>query len=108
MAVAVTPGVKAIGSADLVLGLGLLGIDGVAVTDAEEARRALAAALAEDETTLVLVDEAWVDALRGPLESAAQEVAAPLVVELPSATGADAALALHHRLEGALGIALTE
>ena len=101
-------GVTAIGSADVVMGLGLLGIAGVAVTDATEARAALADALTRAGTVLVLVDEAWVGALEGTLERSAREASGPLVVEIPSPTGSDAAEALHRRVERALGFTLQE
>jgi vacuolar-type H+-ATPase subunit F/Vma7 len=106
----VTPprGLKVVGGADVVQGLGLLGIEGITVNDAEEARRALEALLTDPDAALVLVDEAWVEGLRETLETAAQSASGPLVVEIPSATGGGAAEALHHRVEQALGLKLRE
>jgi vacuolar-type H+-ATPase subunit F/Vma7 len=101
-------GLTVIGGADVVLGLGLLGIDGVVVADAAQARAALARALADRDTALVLVDEAWVEDLRDTVEAVAQESARPLVVEIPSATGSAAAQTLHLRVERALGFKLRE
>ncbi len=101
-------GLLVIGGADVVLGLGLLGIEGVAVSDAPQARAALEKALADPDTALVLMDEAWVEDLRDTLEAVAQESARPLVVEIPSATGANAAQALRSRVERALGFKLRE
>lgn len=101
-------GIAVIGGADLVLGLGLLGIEGIAVSDAAGAHGALRALLDREDTSLVLVDEAWLESLRDTLEAAAQDSAGPLVVEIPSATGADAAEALHGRVERALGFKLRE
>ena len=103
-----TEGIVVIGGPDLVLGLGLLGIDGIAVEDAASALDALRGVLERRDAALVLVDEAWLEALRATLEAAAQESAGPLVVEIPSATGAPAADALHGRVEQALGFRLRE
>lgn len=101
-------GIVVIGGADVVLGLGLLGIEGIAVNDADMAREALRTVLTRRDAALVLVDEAWLVSLRDTLEAAAQESAGPLVVEIPSATGAPAADALHGRVERALGFKLRE
>ncbi len=101
-------GIVVIGGQDVVLGLGLLGIDGIAVHDAETALDALRGVLARPDAALVLVDEAWLEGLRDTLEAAAQEGAGPLVVEIPSATGVPAADALHGRVEQALGFRLRE
>ena len=101
-------GIVVIGGADLVLGLGLLGIEGITVSDAGAALDALRAVLARRDAALVLVDEAWLESLGDTLEAAAQESAGPLVVEIPSATGTPAAGALHLRVERALGFTLRE
>jgi vacuolar-type H+-ATPase subunit F/Vma7 len=101
-------GIVAIGGADLVLGLGLLGIESIAVHDATTALDALRGALERPDAALVLVDEAWLETLRDTLEAAAQDSTGPLVVEIPSATGAPAADELHGRVERALGFRLRE
>lgn len=98
----------AIGSADLVLGLGLLGIEGVEAHDAAEARDALQRALADPRTALVLIDEVLAEGLRATLEAAAQAAGRALVVEVPSATGMAGGEPLHRRVEQALGFQLRE
>ena len=107
-AAAASSGVTVIGGADVVMGLGLLGIDGTTVGDAEEARAALEEALARADLALVLVDEAWLETLQDTLELAARQPSGPLVVEIPSATGVDRVDALHRRVERALGFTLKE
>jgi vacuolar-type H+-ATPase subunit F/Vma7 len=75
--------VLVVGSPDLVLGLGLLGIAGTAVGTAEEAAAALDEAVATPGVALVLLGEAWGAALHARLERMALLDDGPLVVELP-------------------------
>jgi vacuolar-type H+-ATPase subunit F/Vma7 len=72
-----------VGSADVVLGLSLLGIDGTAVGTAAEAAAALDEAMATPGVALVLLGEAWGEALHAHLERMALLDDGPLVVELP-------------------------
>jgi len=101
-------GVLAIGAPDAVLGLSLLGIEGVPVADAAETRRALERALEARSMALVLVDEAHAADVQDLFETAAQDPSMPLVVELPSPTGARGSTPLRSRVERVLGLSLEE
>ncbi len=96
--------VVVIGSADAVLGLGLLGIDGVEVRDDGEARRALVAALDDPSTALVLLDELVGSALADVLAEAADAPQGALVVEIPAGGRGVAAGSLRDRVERVLGL----
>jgi vacuolar-type H+-ATPase subunit F/Vma7 len=98
--------IVAVGPADTVLGLGLLGIEGTVVTTAQEAARAFDAALATPGVALVLLGQAWSGPLRERLERAALDEAGPLVVEIPDPDGASGHAPLTERVERVLGIRL--
>jgi len=95
-----------VGPPDTVLGLGLLGIEGTAVTTAREAARAFDAALATPGVTMVLLGQAWSGPLRDRLEQAALNEAGPLVVEIPDPDGVETHTPLTERVERVLGIRL--
>lgn len=99
-------GVLAIVRPEVALGLGLLGIEGLEVTDARQARAALERALHARQAALVLVEEAHAEALQDLVEAAAQDPELPLVVELPSPEGARGTTPLRHRVERVLGLSL--
>ena len=98
----------AIGGADLVLGLSLLGIEAVRADTEAEARRALEHAMRAPGTSLILIDEARAAELRDVLEASMQASGRPLVVEVPGASGARLAESLNERLQRALGFTLRE
>jgi len=98
----------AIGGADLVMGLGLLGIETVRADTAAEARQALERVMREPGTALVFIDESRAAELRDLLEASLQASGWPLVVEIPGASGAHVAESLEERLERALGFTLRE
>jgi vacuolar-type H+-ATPase subunit F/Vma7 len=90
-----------IGDEDAVFGLGLLGLSGRAVTTIEQARRAIAEAMADPETELILLTEDWAEA-----QPEFVPEAGPLVVEIPSEASAARAPGVERRIERALGIHL--
>jgi vacuolar-type H+-ATPase subunit F/Vma7 len=96
--------ILALGSADTVLGLGLVGIDGTVVTDATSAAAALAAAIGAPGVVLVLVGQTFAAALGPQLEAVAHDVSGPLVVEVPDGPGDD--VALDARVRRLLGVSL--
>ncbi len=99
-------GVLAIGAPDVILGLGLLGIEGVAVADAFEARTALESALEARRVALVLVDEDYAAEVQDLLRATAKDPSMPLVVEVPSPNGARGSTPLRSRVERTLGLSL--
>lgn len=103
-----TSRVVAIGGADLVMGLGLLGIVGMRADDAAAAQAALERAVQDPATVLVLIDEAHAAALGPSLDARLQDAAGPLIVEIPGPGSAPSAEPLHERLERALGFKLRE
>lgn len=98
--------VVVVGPPDTVLGLGLLGIEGTAVTHAREAAMALDAALATPGVALVLLGQAWSEPLHDRLERAAAGEAGPLVVEIPDPGGGEAEVSLSERVGRVLGVRL--
>lgn len=88
-----------IGDEDAVFGLSLLGLAGRVVTTSEQARRALAEAMADPETALILLTENWAEA-----QPEFATDAGPLVVEIPSEASAASAAGIERRIERALGV----
>jgi vacuolar-type H+-ATPase subunit F/Vma7 len=95
-----------VGPPDTVLGLGLLGIEGTAVTTLREAAAALDAALAAPGVAMILLGQAWSGALRDRLESASLDPSGPLVVEIPDPDSEEAHVPLAERVEDVLGVRL--
>lgn len=95
-----------VGPPDTVLGLGLLGIEGTAVTTRREAAAALDAALATPGTAMVLLGQAWSAPLRDRLERAALDVDGPLVVEIPDPDGDGHHVPLAEQVQDVLGVRL--
>jgi V/A-type H+-transporting ATPase subunit F len=97
----------AIGPADTVLGLGLLGIEGTVVEAAREAAVALDEAMASRDVAIVLLSEAWSGPLHDRLENAALDEQGPLIVEIPDPEGENEHAPLAERVEDVLGVRLT-
>lgn len=98
--------IVAVGPADTVLGLGLLGIEGTVVATEREAAAALERALAAPGVALVLLGQAFVAGLRERLEAAAVDAEGPLVVEVPDPDGTLGDVPLTERVERVLGVRL--
>jgi vacuolar-type H+-ATPase subunit F/Vma7 len=97
------PGQKivVIGDEDAVFGLGLIGLEGHAVTSTEQAREAIRKALADPGTALILLTENWSEARPESMDESGA-----LVVEIPGPGPARPSLALEARIEQALGVRL--
>jgi vacuolar-type H+-ATPase subunit F/Vma7 len=97
------PGQKivVIGDEDAVFGLGLIGLEGHAVTSVEQARKAIGNAMSDPGIALVLLTENWSEARREALNEGGA-----LVVEIPSPGPAKPSMALEARIEQALGVHL--
>jgi vacuolar-type H+-ATPase subunit F/Vma7 len=101
------PGQKivVIGGEDAVFGLGLIGLEGHAVTNLDEARRAIHDAMADPNTALILLTEDWSEARPEARPDMTDESGA-LIVEIPSPGAAKPSIALETRIEQALGVRL--
>ncbi len=97
------PGQKifVIGDEDAVFGLGLIGLEGCAVTSVEQAREAIRKAVSDPNTALILLTENWSEARPGSMDESGA-----LVVEIPGPGPAKPSMALHARIEQALGVRL--
>jgi vacuolar-type H+-ATPase subunit F/Vma7 len=97
------PGQKivVIGDEDAVFGLGLIGLEGHAVTSGEQARQAVRKAMSDPDTALVLLTENWSEARPESMDESGA-----LVVEIPSPGPAKPSMALEARIEQALGVHL--
>jgi vacuolar-type H+-ATPase subunit F/Vma7 len=73
--------VAVIGSSDTVLGLAVLGVDGVVAASSGEALAAARALRADGDVALLLVEHTLAEAVRGAIE------APPLIVEIPGPGG---------------------
>jgi len=98
--------IVAIGPPDTVLGLGLLGIEGLTVDSLPEARRALERALAAPGVALVLLARTWSTAMREDLERIALDEVGPLVVEIPDPDADEEDTSLAEHVEQMLGVRL--
>lgn len=90
-----------IGDEDAVFGLGLIGLEGHAVTSIEQAREAVRKAVADPNTALILLTEHWSQARPESMDESGA-----LVVEIPSPGPAKPSMALEARIEQALGVSL--
>jgi vacuolar-type H+-ATPase subunit F/Vma7 len=90
-----------IGDEDAVFGLGLIGLEGRAVSSLEQAREAIQMATADQDTALILLTENWSGA-----RPESMETSGALVVEIPSSGPSKPSMALETRIERALGVHL--
>jgi len=76
-----------IGDEDTVLGMGLAGVRGRAVTSPAEAKEAFARALDDPEVGILIITERTAEVIRPEVESAIMERAMPIIVEVPDRNG---------------------
>jgi len=79
--------VLVVGHPEAVLGFSLAGVNGQAVTTAEEADRALDAALASKDIGIILVTQDIAGMIQARVEDLKLHSTIPLVVEIPSPAG---------------------
>ncbi len=79
--------VLVIGHPEAVLGFSLAGVNGHAVTTAEEANRALDEALSAKDIGIILVTQDVAQMLQERVEDLKLHSTSPLVVEIPSPAG---------------------
>src|SRR5258705_12439314 len=87
-----------IGGEDAVFGLGLIGLQGRAVTSVEEARQAIRNAMADPNTAVILLTEDWVEARPESMDESGVTV-----VEIPSSRPVKPSIDLQARIEQILG-----
>lgn len=90
-----------IGGEDAVFGMSLIGLEGRAVTNVDEARRAMREAMDDPDVALILLTENLAEA-----RPDAEDESHALIVEIPSPGPARPSLVLHSRIEQALGVRL--
>jgi V/A-type H+-transporting ATPase subunit F len=76
-----------IGSLDAVLGFGLVGVQGWAVTTAQEVNQALDEALQNREAGIILVTEDAAELVRPRMDHLMMRSTVPLVVQIPGPEG---------------------
>lgn len=82
--------VLVVGHPDAVLGFSLAGVDGKAVSTAEDAEKALNEALASRDVGIILVTQDVARLLQPRVEDLKLHSTIPLVVEIPSPEGVSA------------------
>ncbi len=99
--------VFAIGDEYTVLGFSLVGIDGVAVTNQEDALRALDQATSDREIGIVLVSEDVASLIRQELDAKIVSLRFPLILEVPGIKGASSErLDIRQVIRKAVGISV--
>lgn len=76
-----------IGDEDTVLGFAIVGVAGQVATNAEEARRAFQAVLADKETSIVILTERVAEMIRPIVDRYVFSEGFPLIVEIPDRHG---------------------
>jgi V/A-type H+-transporting ATPase subunit F len=76
-----------IGDEDMVLGFGLVGVEGVVVGEAQETRRALDAAMTHNDIGIILLSERAANWIRPEVRKYFFYQAYPLIVEIPDRLG---------------------
>jgi V/A-type H+-transporting ATPase subunit F len=76
-----------IGDEDTVLGFRYAGVPGEVVTNTQQAREALARAVAERRARILVVTDVIAEAMRNEVNAVRAAAAWPLVVEIPGPTG---------------------
>ena len=76
-----------IGDEDTVLGLGMAGVSGRAVSRADEASSAFNEVIARKETGIIIITEAVADMIRETVDKYIFTQTFPLIVEIPDRTG---------------------
>lgn len=76
-----------IGDEDTVLGLGMVGVSGHVVENADDARRAFDAVIADRDTGIIIITERVADLIRPIVDKYVFTVSFPLIVEIPDRHG---------------------
>lgn len=76
-----------IGDEDTVLGFEMVGVSGKIVHDADEAQRAFAATLGDQEVGIVIITERVADMIRATVDKYLFTMSFPLICEIPDRKG---------------------
>ena len=76
-----------IGDEDTVLGLGMAGVSGRTVGNAESAARVFSDAIADTEIGIIIITETVADLIRAIVDKYIFTQSFPLIVEIPDRTG---------------------
>ena len=96
-----------IGDEDTVLGFGIVGVSGSAVSTAEEAQRAFDAAIEDKDIAIVIMTERIADLMRPIVNRYLFTESFPLIVEIPDRKGSPPGRAgIKETVNAAIGIRL--
>lgn len=93
-----------IGDRDTVLGIRLVGGDGVTVEDAETASAELEEALQDEAIQLLLITREWSDRLRERIDRLKMDRLRPIVMEIPGKSVEPPERSLNELVRRAIGI----
>ncbi|MBD3419836.1 MAG: Vacuolar H+transporting two-sector ATPase F subunit [Chitinivibrionales bacterium] len=78
-----------LGDEDTVLGFGMAGVNGIVVSDANEAQIAFRNVLKDRETGIIIITEKTADLIRNIINEFIFREQFPLIVEIPDRNGPD-------------------
>ncbi len=95
-----------IGDSDMVTGFRLVGIEGVEVTSADEAKHALNQVLNRSDVAIIILSEAFSNepTIRDEVDKVRQERLTPMIVEVPPSKGSTNKPSLSESISKILGI----
>ena len=93
-----------IGDRDMVTGFQLVGITGVEVATADEARRTLVKTVETIDVAIVIISEDFSTDLRETIDELRLNRIAPLIIELPGRSGPSGAIDMSRIVGKAIGI----
>lgn len=96
-----------VGDEDTVLGFGLVGVAGISVSGADQARAAFNDALKRDGVGIIIITERVAETIRGEVDQYMFTQEFPLIVEIPDRQGKlEGRPSLRELVNGAIGVAL--
>ncbi len=95
-----------IGDSDMVTGFRLVGLEGVEVNSADEAKHALTKVLNRSDVAIIILSDAFSTdpAIREEVDSTRQERLTPMIVEVPASKGPANKTSLSESISKVLGI----
>jgi vacuolar-type H+-ATPase subunit F/Vma7 len=95
-----------IGDSDMITGFRLVGIEGIEISAADEAQKALNVALTRSDVGVIIISEDLFKdpALQQAVDKIRQEQVTPLIVEIPGSKGSTNKTALSDMVSKILGV----